>query len=146
LYPITVEVLAFQDSVTVWPDVPVPVPCKLAFTAVFEALFANDTLAFAVPALCGANVTANETDLPALRVTGRVRPEREYSLLLKLADFTVTLAPVAAKAPESIFLDPTATLPKLSVVGDTDTVPLLVPVPASPMFSVGFTAFDDTVI
>ena len=41
-------------------------------------------------------------------------------------------------------LDPTTTLPKLRVVGDTASVPAAVPVPESAMLSGEFDAFDTT--
>ena len=64
--------------------------------------------------------------------------------MLRLAEETVTEAPLAVRLPLSGELDPTVTLPKLRLVGDTANVPAAVPVPESAMLSVGFDAFDAT--
>lgn len=64
--------------------------------------------------------------------------------MLMLAELTVTEAPLAVRLPLSAELDPTVTLPKLRVVGDTAKVPAAVPVPESGMLSVEFDAFDTT--
>lgn len=64
--------------------------------------------------------------------------------MLILAEVTVTDAPLAVRLPLSAVLDPTVTLPKLRVVGDTANVPDAVPVPESATLSVEFDAFDIT--
>ncbi len=56
----------------------------------------------------------------------------------------MTEAPLAIRLPFSAELDPTVTLPKLRLVGDTAKVPAAVPVPESAMLRVGFDAFDAT--
>ena len=77
-------------------------------------------------------------------VVGSEIPESTNSLLFRLAEETVTEAPLAVRLPLSGALDPTTTLPKLRLVGDTAKVPAAVPVPESGMVSVGFDAFDAT--
>ena len=52
--------------------------------------------------------------------------------LLLLAAVTVTLAPVAFKVPVAVPLLPTTTLPKLNVVGETESCPVAaIPVPVA---------------
>ncbi len=96
------------------------------------------------PLCCGVKVTVKGADWPAVRVAGREIPESTNSLLFRLAEETVTEAPPAVRVPLSGELDPTATLPKLRLVGDTANVPAAVPVPESAMLSVGLDAFDAT--
>jgi len=64
--------------------------------------------------------------------------------LLRLADETVTEAPLAVRLPLSAELDPSVTLPKLRLVGDTANAPAAVPVPESAMLSGELEAFDTT--
>jgi hypothetical protein len=71
-------------------------------------------------------------------------PESANSLLLRLADVTVTDAPLAVRLPLSAEFDPTATLPKLRLLGDTANCPAAVPVPESAILSGEFGAFDTT--
>jgi hypothetical protein len=77
-------------------------------------------------------------------VPGSEIPENTNSLLFRLAEETVTEAPLAVRLPLSAELDPTVTLPKLRLVGDTANVPADVPVPESAMLSVELDAFDAT--
>jgi len=64
--------------------------------------------------------------------------------LVRLADVTVTEAPLAVRLPLSAELDPTATLPKLRLVGDMANWPAAVPVPESAIVSGELDAFDTT--
>ena len=64
--------------------------------------------------------------------------------MVRLADVTVTEAPLAVRLPLSAELDPTATLPKLRLVGDTANWPAAVPVPESAIVSGELDAFDTT--
>ena len=64
--------------------------------------------------------------------------------MFRLAEATVTEAPLAVRLPFSDAFDPTVTLPKLRLVGDTANVPAAVPVPESAMVSVGLDAFEAT--
>ena len=77
-------------------------------------------------------------------MTGRLKPETEYSLLLELAEFTVTFPPEADSVPESDFLEPTVTVPKFNVLGDTASVPPVVPVPDSATNRLESCALDNT--
>jgi len=79
-----------------------------------------------------------------VRVVGREIPESTNSLLFRLAEETLTEAPLAVRVPLSTELDPTTTLPKLRLVGDTANWPTAVPVPESAMVSVELDAFDAT--
>jgi hypothetical protein len=110
----------------------------------FEALLGNDSDADVAPLDCGVNVTVKGADWPAVRVAGREIPESTNSLLLRLAEETVTEAPLAVRLPLSDELDPTTTLPKLRLVGDTANVPAAVPVPESAMLSGELDAFEAT--
>jgi hypothetical protein len=120
------------------------VPVIACTAGEFEALLANDRDADAVPLAAGVKVTANVTDCPAVSAAGTEIPESANSLLLKLADVTVTGATVAFRLPLSGEFDPTTTLPKVRRVGDTVNWPAAVPVPESAILSVEFDAFDTT--
>src|SRR5580698_3636888 len=71
-------------------------------------------------------------------------PESANSPLLMLAELTVTDAPLAVRLPLRAELDPSVTLPKLRLVGETARVPAAVPVPESAMESGELDAFDTT--
>jgi hypothetical protein len=77
-------------------------------------------------------------------VAGSEIPESTNSLLLRLAEETVTEAPLAVRVPLSAELDPSVTLPKLRLLGETAKVPAAVPVPESAMLSGELEAFDTT--
>lgn len=123
----------------------VPVPVMLCTVGEFAALLPNDNDAEVAPLACGVNVTVNEADWPAASVFGSEIPESTNSLLFKLAELTVTEAPLAVRLPLSDELAPTTTLPKLKLVGDTANWPAAVPVPDIPMLSGEFDALDVTV-
>lgn len=108
------------------------------------ALLANDTVAEVAPLACGVKVTVKEADWPAFSVAGSEIPEITNSLLVLLADKTVTAAPPAVRLPASDELEPTATLPKLRLPGDTARVPKAVPVPVSATLRVELVAFEIT--
>jgi hypothetical protein len=108
----------------------------------FEALLRKVRLALVAPLALGVKVTVKEADCPAAIVFGRVIPERTNSLLLLLPEVTVTDAPVAVRLPGRGRPTPTVTLPKLSVVGETESWPGAVPVPVSPMLRVELDASE----
>ena len=110
----------------------------------FEALLVKDNEAEVAPLADGVKVTVNGLDWPAGIVTGSEIPESTNSPLLRLADETVTEAPLAIRLPLSAKFDPTTTLPKLRLVGDTANVPAAVPVPESAILSGEFDAFETT--
>ena len=93
-----------------------------------EALLEKLRLADAAPEACGVKVTVNGAELPAAMVTGSEIPLSANSGLFKLADDTVTLAPVALSVPLLPKLVPTVTLPKPRPVGARASCPAAVPV------------------
>lgn len=121
-----------------------PVPVSDCTAGEFEALLVNDNDAEAAPLDWGVKVTVKAEDWPAGMVTGKEIPERTNSLLLLLAELTVTAAPLAMRLPPSAEFDPTLTLPKARVVGETANVPDAVPVPESAMASGEFDAVETT--
>ena len=65
--------------------------------------------------------------------------------MLRLSDVTVTGAPLAVRVPLSGELEePTTTLPKLKLDGETANVPAAVPLPDNAIAVVEFDAFDVT--
>jgi len=60
-------------------------------------LLATVRTPLALPEDCGEKVTVTGTLCPAAIVTGREIPVSENSAVLRLADETVTLAPVALR-------------------------------------------------
>jgi hypothetical protein len=122
----------------------VPVPVIVCTDGEFEALLVNDKFAEVAPLVPGVKVTVKAADWPALSVAGSEIPERENSLLVKLAELIVTVAPLAVRLPFSAELEPTVTLPKLRLVGDTANVPEDVPVPESTTMRGELEAFDTT--
>lgn len=109
-----------------------------------EALLAKVNVAEVAPLACGVKVTLKEADCPAARVTGSEIPESTNSALFRLAELTVTEAPLAVRLPPSDAFAPTTTLPKLKLAGETASCPGVVPVPLSAIFSVELEAFEMT--
>jgi len=137
------EVLAVQDKFTEWTGAGVPVPVTASVVVEGCALLVKVSVAFTVVAAVGLKVTVNGVLCPAGIVIGRVSPLITNCELFELAAETVTLAPLAVSVPEPVPLVPTTTLPRLSVVGLTLSVPgAAVPVPDNGMVSDGFEAFD----
>src|SRR5262252_4601040 len=95
LYPLTVDVLAFQESATLCCGACVPEPPRDSTTGEFVALLAKETFAEAVPDTCGVKVTLKEAVLPAASVRGKDRPLTANSAPTIPADDTVTGAEVA---------------------------------------------------
>lgn len=77
-------------------------------------------------------------------MTGIEIPESTNSPFVRLAEETVTAVPLAVRLPFRDALDPTVTLPKLRLVGDTANVPAAVPVPERLIVSGEFEAFETT--
>src|ERR1022692_736559 len=77
-------------------------------------------------------------------VAGSEIPESTNSLLLRVADVTTTDAPLAVRLPLSDEFDPTTTLPKVRLVGDTANWPGAVPVPESAILRGELDSFDTT--
>ena len=119
-----------------------PVPPRESTVGEPEALLANEAVPDAAPVACGVKVTVNCRLLPAAIVVGNEMPLSVNSELLRFAEDTVTLVPVALSVAVRGLLAPTATLPKPKLVGFTASCPEAVPVPESGMFNVGFEAFE----
>jgi hypothetical protein len=88
--------------------------------------------------------TANDADWPAGSVIGSEIPDTTNSALLTPNDVMLTGEPLAVTVPLSDAVEPTATLPKLRVVGETANWPRAAPVPDNVMFAGEFDAFDMT--
>ena len=110
-----------------------PVPAKAWVVGEFDALLATLKLAEAFPLDCGVKVTVKETLCPAAMATGNVKPLTLNSVVLGVMEDTVTLEPEAVSVAVAALLDPTVTLPKLSVAGLTVNWLRTVPVPESGM-------------
>jgi hypothetical protein len=110
----------------------------------FAALLENDKEAEVAPLAWGVKVTVKGEDWPAASVSGSETPESRNSLLFRLAEVIVTEAPLAFRLPLSEELDPTTTLPKLRLVGDTANWPAAVPVPERAILSGELDAFETT--
>lgn len=113
MYPDTCDELAIQERLT-YGAVPVP---ERGSDAVFVALLWNERVPDAVPLFFGVNVTFRDTSFPTGTVSGRSTPGTANCELLLDNEEMVTLAPVAFNPNVSESVIPTATLPKLSVVG-----------------------------
>ena len=136
--------LAFQFRATLCGRGAVPFPVRDWKVGVLEALLAKLKLADAVPEACGVKVRMNGAELPAAIVTGSEMPLSANSGLLKLADDTVTLAPVAVSVPLWAKLVPTVTLPKLRLVGAKASCPAAIPVALKGMARFGLEASEVT--
>ena len=135
------DVLAFQERLTLWLTVPVPV--RASVEVVGEALLVTVRVALTVPETCGLNVIVNGALWPAAIVTGSESPPILKTELFVLAAVTVTFAPLALSVPDADPLFPTATLPRFRVDGEIVSVPTAaVAVPDKEMVRVGFEAFE----
>lgn len=99
-----------------------------------DAVLVNVKLLLALPGALGVKVTVKDTDWPAGIVTGSVIPESANSLLLRVAELTVTDAPVAVRLALRPELVPSATVPKLRLFSESDSWGVVVPVPVSAIF------------
>lgn len=104
----------------------------------FDALLVKVNVPFAVPELCGVNVTVNEALSPACNVSGNEIPLITNSPLFELPLEMVTLALVAFSFADNGELVPTTTLPKSQLPGVTLREPFASPVPLNPMLRLGF--------
>jgi hypothetical protein len=95
-----------------------PVPLSDKVAGEFGALLRMDTLPAADPAAAGRNCTLKVLDVPGLKDNGRLSP-----FVLKPLPDTLIWLSVSPAVPELLILtvcelvDPTGTLPKLTVVG-----------------------------
>ena len=129
LYPVTLELLALQDKLTLCWTAGVPLPVRASLTGEPAALVAKDKLADAAPLDWGVKTSANDAVPPAGIVTGKTSPLSVNSVLFTETEETVTLAPLALKVAGMLLLAPTATLPKLKLPGFTENCPAAVPFP-----------------
>lgn len=95
------------------------------------ALLTKVTLPLAAPAASGVKVTVKDRLFPAEIVTGKLIPLSEYPWPFQAALATVTSEVPADKVPALLKLLPTATVPKLSVEGETPSSAGPRPVPVS---------------
>ncbi len=136
--------LAFQFKATLCCTGAVPLPLSDSAVGALEALLANVRLADAAPEACGVNLTVKEAEFPDARVTGKEIPLNANSVLLMLADATVTEPPLAVSVPLWVRLLPTVTLPKLIVPGFTASCPGAMPVPLNGAVRFGLEPFELT--
>lgn len=120
----------------------VPVPVKDSTAGEFDASPAKDSVPVAVPELLGVNFTVKDAVLPAAMVTGNDIPLTLNSELVVVAPATTMLDPEAVSVAAIVLLDPTATLPRVAVVGETASVPVASPVPDKGTVSVLVAALE----
>jgi len=99
-------------------------------------------LPLALPGVLGVKVTVNETDCPAGIVTGSEIPDTTNSLLLLVAEETVTDDPAAVRLAPREELELSGIVPKLRLICDSESWGVAVPVPESPMLRFEFEAFE----
>jgi hypothetical protein len=105
-----------------WSVAATPVPLKAMAVGEFGALLTSDTLPVTLPVAAGAKATLKFAVCPTASVKGRVSP-----LVLKPAPVTVAWEIVRLALPELVrvtvwvFVVPTTTLPKLTLVGVTES-------------------------
>jgi len=140
-----VEELAVQARPTSCCVAAAPVPVSDSTAGEFPALLANESVPAAVPELVGENCTAMGTLWPAGMVNGKDIPLTVNSELVVVAEEITTLEPEALRVADIVVLDPTATLPRFALAGETAKVPPAVPLPKSGMVSALAPAFETTV-
>lgn len=108
----------------------VAVPDKGIERVGLEALLVRVTLPVGVPAVVGANTTLNDLLAPAARVNGRVTPFILNPVPVAAACEIVTLdPPVFVTVSDSVWFDPTRTLPKLKLGVPAVSAPPVTAVP-----------------
>jgi len=145
LYPeMFCDVLAFQDSATECVEAATPVPVSVSVVEEDCALLAKVSVAVAAPAAVGLKVMVKFALCPALIVCGSENPPIVKAELFVLAAVTVTLAPLAVSVPVAVPLEPTVTLPRGRVLGDTLSWPTVdeTPVPETGIVRVGLVAVE----
>jgi hypothetical protein len=142
LYPLTVEVLAVQVSVTECDATWTPVPESVTVAGELLALLVTVTLPGSDPALAGVNVTLIEATWPGVRINPVCTPLAEYPAPESVTLEIVTLEfPLFVNVTVRLLLLPILTLEKfklpvlaLRIAVDADTVSvagLLVTLPAA---------------
>lgn len=110
------ELLAFHDKLTVCVGAAVPVPVADPVVVEGWALLVNVRIALSAPVICGLKVTVNDMLCPAGMSTGSAKLPTVNRELFVLAAVTVTFAPLALRLAEVVWLVPTVTLPKSSLL------------------------------
>ena len=106
-----------------------------------EALLVRVTLPVGVPAAVGANTTLNDLLAPAARVNGTEMPLRLNPVPVAVACEMVTLdPPLLVTVSDSVWFDPTTTLPKLKLGLPAVIAPAVTAVPDKAMARDGFDA------
>ena len=140
--------LATHVNCTVCTGCEVPVPVSVLEVGEFEALLAKDALAEAEPVPVGLKVTVNDTGVPTLTVTGKVRPLMANSVgfaPLRPTEETITVAPLAVSVPFAVPLVPSTTLPTLIGLLTLSVPCAPTAVPDTGIVSVGSCASEVTV-
>jgi len=136
LYPATVEELACQERATLCCVAAAPAPVSDSTAGELPALLTKESFPVALPELLGEKITPKETLLPAAMVSGKETPVTVNSGLVVDAEETTTLDPAALSVADMVLLDPTATLPRSPLAGETFKLPLAVALPESGMVNV----------
>ena len=119
--------LGCHDKLTLCVTSAIPEPVRDSLTV--EVLVENESVADAVPLLCGLKSTVYGRLWPAAIVVGRDIPLKENSELLLPAEVTVTLDPAAVRLAVLDTVVPTFTFPNDMLAGVTLSCPEIVPVP-----------------
>ena len=135
--------LGFHDKPTECCGAAVPLPVSVCTAAVVAVLLENVRFAEAVPLACGAKLTVNGRLCPDDRVNGNDNPLKVNSGLVLLAEPMVMAEPLALSVPDNFWLEPTTTLPKFRLAGETLSCPDAAPAPERAMVRLGFDASDD---
>src|ERR1700687_95371 len=133
LYPTAFPSPGSQEISTWWEPGATPVPVNSSTVGESTALLMNPALPEAVPDAFGVNRTVTWTLCPAGIVTGRFSPRRANSELVDWSDEMVTASFEAVSVAGRVALEPSVTLPKLSVAGVTPSSGPTTPVPATCM-------------
>jgi len=133
LKPEYVEMPGVQLKETVWLTGRVPVPESATVSGEFAALLTTVTLPGRFPVEVGANVTLNEVDCPAARLSGSALPVvLNPAPLAVICEMETLELPVFEIVRLWVALVPVAKLPKLSDAGDAESWRILeMPVPLS---------------
>lgn len=135
--------LPAQERVTLWwCAATAPLPITDSMTGDFAALLTKSSVAVAVPEDCGENVTVKGIECPARMFTGVEIPPTVNSIFVVVTEETVTAEPVALSVPLRDPFEPTGTLPKFNVLGDSVNCPCAVSLPESAMLRRGFEAVE----
>ena len=126
-------------GLTVNCDVAVPVPLRLTTVVGFDdAVLVIVSEPVVAPAVVGANFTLSVVAWFGFRVIGKVAPDTVNPVPLIVANVIVSgMVPFEVNVTGRVALDPTATLPKLRLVGLTAIPAVPVPVPLKLTVAVG---------